>query len=59
MSLGACLSKLETGQIHEAGNVLALQSSAWKLKTTPVLPHLKAWVNVQNFKYAYETQIPS
>lgn len=58
MSLGARLSKLETCQIHDVDNVLALQYTAWKPQNTnPFLP--QGMGHIQNFKYVYETQIPS
>lgn len=58
MSLGARLSKLETCQIHDADNVLALQRRAWKPQNTnPLSP--QSMGHIQHFKYAYETQIPS
>lgn len=58
MSLGACLSKLEPCQIHDADNVLALQCRAWKPQNTnPFSP--QGMGHIQSFKYAYETQIPS
>ena len=52
MSLGARLSKLETCQIHDADNVLALQCRAWKPQenTNPFSP--QGTGHIQNFKSA-------
>lgn len=58
MSLGAHLSNLETCQIHYADNVLALQHRAWKLQNTSSFSP-QSMGHIQDFKYAYETQIPS
>lgn len=59
MSLGAHLSNLETCQIHDADNVLALQHRAWKPQENTNSFSSQSMGRIQNFKYACETQIPS
>lgn len=59
MSLGARLSKLETCQLHDADSVLALQRRAWKPQENTNPFSLQGMGHIQNFKLAYETQIPS
>lgn len=59
MSLGAHLSDLEPCQIHDADNVLALEHRAWKPQQNTNSFSPPSMGHIQNFKYAYETQIPS
>lgn len=59
MSLGAHLSNLERCQIHDADSVLALQHRACKPQENTNSFSPQSVGHIQDFKYAYETQIPS